>query len=361
MTAGSWPSSRGLPLASCSFAPAPFARVPSGSQVLLWLRRRWSGSRTTLSSSEIGSTSRAAHILRRRSKYGLRHQAQDRRIRDGTIHGYRSYFSSSAAEMDATAESWGNFTLTPCDAGNRMGMAHDASSAHFNGRCCCGFQFPSMRTRLRSVLCRFFFPCGGRIPGTTRVMEWKCSRRLRSDLGFVAQFVIAIFREFKRNLVPFAAAALYALVALNAWAVLRDHPFTYVESTKNHPVPPRLRVEIPPVLRSLLAMHPGGTVLMGTSVYPNWCRLRASRCGRPSTRVTRNISPRRLPLPPRTPQLCWPSMMTISIRPSRLIPRGSLGAAFHSSGTEPAARFTSPIPRLSTKLRCGDSIGQGQP
>ena len=80
---------------------------------------------------------------------------------------------------------------------------------------------------------------------------------------------IAVVREFKRSSTRFAAAALYAIVAMNAWAVLRDHPLTYVEGTKNIESRRAFEVEIPPVLRSLLATRPGGVVLMETSVYPN--------------------------------------------------------------------------------------------
>jgi hypothetical protein len=88
-------------------------------------------------------------------------------------------------------------------------------------------------------------------------------------LGFVAQFVVAVAREFKRGSARFAATALYATVAINAWAVLHDHPLTYVEGAKNIESRRTFEVEIPPVLRSLLATRPGGVVLMETSVYPN--------------------------------------------------------------------------------------------
>ena len=88
-------------------------------------------------------------------------------------------------------------------------------------------------------------------------------------LGFVAQLMIAAAREFNRNYTRFAAAALYAAVVANAWAVLRDHPLTYVEGKKNIESRRKFEVEIPPVLRSLLAKRPGGIVLMETSVYPN--------------------------------------------------------------------------------------------
>ena len=88
-------------------------------------------------------------------------------------------------------------------------------------------------------------------------------------LGFVAQFVIAVAGEFKQSFARFAAGALYALVAINAWAVLRDDPLTYVEGTKNIDSRRTFEKEIPPVLRSLLATRPDGIVLMETSVYPN--------------------------------------------------------------------------------------------
>jgi hypothetical protein len=88
-------------------------------------------------------------------------------------------------------------------------------------------------------------------------------------LGFVAQLVLAASREFKRSSTGIVAAALYVIVAINAWAVLRDHPLTYVEGTKNIESRREFEREIPQVLRSLLATRPGGLVLMETSVYPN--------------------------------------------------------------------------------------------
>jgi hypothetical protein len=88
-------------------------------------------------------------------------------------------------------------------------------------------------------------------------------------LAFVAQFVIAAARKFKPSTVPYVAGALYAIVGLNAWAVLRDHPLTYVEGTKNIESRRKFETEIPLILRALVAQHPGGQILMNTSVYPN--------------------------------------------------------------------------------------------
>jgi hypothetical protein len=88
-------------------------------------------------------------------------------------------------------------------------------------------------------------------------------------LAFAAQFALATAREFKPGTVPYAGAVLYAIILWNAWAVLRDHPLTYVEGVKNIESRRQFEIEIPPVLRSLLSTRPGGEVLMGTSVYPN--------------------------------------------------------------------------------------------
>jgi hypothetical protein len=48
----------------------------------------------------------------------------------------------------------------------------------------------------------------------------------------------------------------------------REHPLVYVEGTKNIQARRPYEIEIPPVLRSLLARRPGGVILMNTSVYP---------------------------------------------------------------------------------------------
>jgi hypothetical protein len=88
-------------------------------------------------------------------------------------------------------------------------------------------------------------------------------------LAFAAQFAIAATREFKPALVRYTAAVLYVIVAINAWNILRHHPLTYIEGTKNFESRHEFEEQIPPVLRSLLATRPGGLVLMNTSVYPN--------------------------------------------------------------------------------------------
>jgi hypothetical protein len=87
-------------------------------------------------------------------------------------------------------------------------------------------------------------------------------------LGFVANFIIAAVREFKLRWALNASAVLFALVVLNAYQMLRERPLVYVEGTRNLQARRPIFIQIPPVLRALLAQRPGSLILMDTSVYP---------------------------------------------------------------------------------------------
>ena len=88
-------------------------------------------------------------------------------------------------------------------------------------------------------------------------------------VAFAASFLLSATREFKPRLVPYVAGGLLVVIVICNWAVLRDRPLTYVEGTKNIASRREFEEQIPPVLRRLVAEHPGAPVLMGTSVYPN--------------------------------------------------------------------------------------------
>ena len=87
-------------------------------------------------------------------------------------------------------------------------------------------------------------------------------------IGFAAGVVLAAVREFSPKLRPVAAALMMALVALNTFAMLREHPIVYVEGTRNIAARQFFERDIPPALRSLLVGTPGAPVLMNSSVYP---------------------------------------------------------------------------------------------
>jgi hypothetical protein len=92
-------------------------------------------------------------------------------------------------------------------------------------------------------------------------------------LGFAAQFCLAAVREFKPHATQtqwtrYAAAVLFVLVGLNAYEMLRERPLVYVEGTKNIHAHRPYELAIPPILRALLAAHPGSVLLMDTSIDP---------------------------------------------------------------------------------------------
>lgn len=96
---------------------------------------------------------------------------------------------------------------------------------------------------------------------------------LALGLAFAAQFVLALVREFKPGAAGLAwrttaIAFLFALVGFNFAQMAGHDPLIYVESTKNMQARHQYDLEIPPILRSLLAEHRGAIVLMNTSTYP---------------------------------------------------------------------------------------------
>jgi len=177
-------------------------------------------------------------------------------------------FFVKCAEMDAAPEAWGNFLLTI----SLLGTA-----------------WASLTTRKGTFLWTLFLwlpvpfyaysVSFGSVPIFLPVWwphSWYNTRygmellpAFALGLAFASQLAIAAAREFKPKLALYTASGLLAIVILGDWAVLREHPLTYVEGTKNIESRQTFEAEIPPLLRSLVAARPGAPVLMETSVYPN--------------------------------------------------------------------------------------------
>jgi hypothetical protein len=87
-------------------------------------------------------------------------------------------------------------------------------------------------------------------------------------LGFIAHFINGAIREFKPRWTIYTTTILFALVAINAALMLREHPLVYVEGTKNLHARQPIYSQIPPVLRAYLTTHPNAVILMDTSTYP---------------------------------------------------------------------------------------------
>jgi hypothetical protein len=176
-------------------------------------------------------------------------------------------FYMKAAEMDAGAAAWGNVLLVLSMLGTALAW------------------FAARKSGLKWALL-LWFPAAfyaysvayGSVPiflpvwwphsfyNTRYGMELLPALAL--GLGFAAQYATGAVRNVKPHWASYVAATLFALVALNAWKMVRERPLVYVEGTKNIEARRGYDLEIPPALRGLLDDRPGGEVLMVTSVYP---------------------------------------------------------------------------------------------
>ena len=92
-------------------------------------------------------------------------------------------------------------------------------------------------------------------------------------IGFAAHPCLGAVRDFKRygrraNWENATALLLFALLAVNAVEMIKEGPAVYVEGERNIEAHRPYQLEIPPVLRRLLAERPGGVLLMDTSYDP---------------------------------------------------------------------------------------------
>ena len=177
-------------------------------------------------------------------------------------------FFVKCAEMDAAPESWGNLLLELAAIGTLWGWLTTRHRA-FQWTLLLWIPLPFYAYSIAFGSVPIFLPVWWPHSWYNTRYGMELLPALALGLAFVAQFALAATREFKPGLVRYTATVLYALVLLDTWAVLRDHPLTYVEGTKNIESRRTFEAEIPPVLRSLLVTRHGGLVLMNTSVYPD--------------------------------------------------------------------------------------------
>jgi hypothetical protein len=101
---------------------------------------------------------------------------------------------------------------------------------------------------------------------------------LAVGLGFAAQIAVGYLRRLRFTRLHFAQitprlpilafAILFALAGLNLFAMLRQDPVVYVESTKNLEARLPYDEAIPPLLDDMVTTFPGAPILMDTSTYP---------------------------------------------------------------------------------------------
>lgn len=177
-------------------------------------------------------------------------------------------FFVKCAEMDSAPESWGNMLLYFSLLGTTWAWITSRRRA-FHWALFLWLPIPFYAYSISYGSVPIFLPVWWPHSWYNTRYGMEMLPAFALGLAFAGQFVLAATREFKSRLLPYAAVLLYLVVLWNAWSVLRDHPLTYIEGTKNIESRRAFEAEIPPVLRSLLKTRPGGEVLMETSVYPN--------------------------------------------------------------------------------------------
>ena len=96
-------------------------------------------------------------------------------------------------------------------------------------------------------------------------------------VAFFSHLVRTGVREFRPQWPRFVLVGMLVLIAVNAAILIRERPLVYVEGTKNLEARRAYDIEIPPVLRELVARHPGAPVLMNTSVHPEFVAFSGMR------------------------------------------------------------------------------------
>jgi hypothetical protein len=177
-------------------------------------------------------------------------------------------FFVRTAEVDTSAELWGNRVLVLSVIGTALGIV-TARRRAFLWTLLLWLPVPFYAYSIAYGSVPIFIPKWWPHSWYNTRYGMELLPAFALGLGFVAQFVLTAIQEFKPQWTRYAAALLVALAVWNAWRVTAEKPLTYIEGTKNINARRPLEQQIPPVLRSLLATRPGGSVLMRTSVYPN--------------------------------------------------------------------------------------------
>ena len=176
-------------------------------------------------------------------------------------------FFVKAAELDAAALAWGNLLLAVSLLGTAWAWLVARRRA-FDWALLLWFPVPFYAYSVAYGSVPIFFPAWWPHSWYNLRYGLEMLPAFALGVGFAAHFWLTAAQEFKPRWLRPAAALLFALVALNAWWMLRERPLVYVEGTRNFASRRGYEREIPPALQALLAQRPGAPVLMDTSVYP---------------------------------------------------------------------------------------------
>jgi hypothetical protein len=176
-------------------------------------------------------------------------------------------FFIKASEMDAAAAAWGNWLLALSSIGTVWAwLTHRRHAFLWSMLLWLPIPFYAYSVAYGSV--PIFLPPWWPHSWYNTRYGLELLPALALGIGFFAQFVTAAVREFKPRWARYALAAMSVLIVANVAMVMRERPLVFVEGTKNIASRFTYDIQIPPVMRALIASHPGGNVLMNTSVHP---------------------------------------------------------------------------------------------
>jgi 4-amino-4-deoxy-L-arabinose transferase-like glycosyltransferase len=178
-------------------------------------------------------------------------------------------FFLKVSEMDAAAVAWGNVVLVFSVLGTAWAWLRARRRA-FTWALLLWLPVPFYAYAVAYASVPIFLPPWWPHSWYNTRYGMELLPALALGLGFAAQFALLAVREFKPAWVKYAAGMLFALVVVNAWQVVREHPLVYVEGIKNRNSRRIYDAEVPRALGALLAVRPGSTILMNTSVHPEF-------------------------------------------------------------------------------------------
>lgn len=176
-------------------------------------------------------------------------------------------FFMKAAELDSAASAWGNLLLTLSLIGTAWAWLIARRRA-FAWALLLWLPVPFYAYSVAYGSVPIFLPVWWPHSWYNLRYGMELLPALALGLGFLAHFAVTALREFRPRWTNYALAALFAVVAFNAYQMLRERPLVYVEGTKNIQARRPYEIQIPPALDALLLNRPGGVILMDTSIYP---------------------------------------------------------------------------------------------
>ena len=176
-------------------------------------------------------------------------------------------FFVKVSEMDSAARGWGNVLLVLALLGSAWGWLVERRRA-FSWSLLLWFPIPFYAWSVAYGSVPIFIPVWWPHSWYNTRYGLELIPALALGIGLIARLVLGAVREFKPAWTKAVAAILFASVAVNSVAMMREQPLVYMEGTKNAHARRGYERRIAMALRKVLATRPGGIVLMNTSVYP---------------------------------------------------------------------------------------------